>query len=205
MGLSAAQLREGIDAIAAAEPRFAQALATQGYPEPQAYPRGPATLMRAIVGQQVSVKAAASIWAKFEAAAVDPSDCARVAALDEAAMRACGFSRQKALYVGGLAQAVAAERLDFAALPEDDEAAVAALVALNGIGRWTAEIYLLFAEGRPDVFPAGDLAVQAELGRRLGEEKRPGEKRARELAARFSPHRGALATFLWHGYNTAVI
>jgi len=91
--------------------------------------------------------------------------------------------------------------LDFDALPADDEEAIARLVAVRGIGRWSAEIYLLFADGRPDIFPAGDLAVQIEFGRILGLETRPSERLTRQRAAEFAPHRGALAIFLWHHYT----
>ncbi|KPF78193.1 DNA glycosylase [alpha proteobacterium AAP81b] len=205
MGLSADQLRAGLDQIAAAEPRIAAAIARIGYPEPRIRDRGAATLMRAIVGQQVSIKAAASIYARLEAACGgDMGDHAAILATPVEALRGAGLSGMKAAYVHGLAAAIAGG-LDFGALPEDDEAALVTLTAVKGIGRWSAEIYLLFAEGRPDIFPAGDLAVQLELGRILELEKRPTEKAARLLAEPFRPHRGALAVFLWHHYNTTVI
>src|SRR3546814_8780143 len=95
--------------------------------------------------------------------------------------------------------------LDLHALPADDEAAINALVRIKGIGRWSAEIYLLFAEGRPDVWPASDLAVQIEVGRILGLPERPSEKLTRELAERWRPHRGAAAIMAWHHYNTEVL
>jgi DNA-3-methyladenine glycosylase II len=83
-------------------------------------------------------------------------------------------------------------------LPADDEAAVAQLSAVKGIGRWTAEIYLLFAEGRRDIWPAGDLAVQVEIGRILGLAEKPSERHVRQLAEPWRPHRGAAAVFAWH-------
>ncbi len=202
MGLSDARLREGLDAIAAASPPLAAALARAGYPPERIRERGPLTLMRAIVGQQVSVKAADSIWAKLDAACGGFADLSAVLEVPVEALRAAGLSRQKAAYIHALAEACVEGGLDFAALPPDDEEAIARLVAVKGIGRWSAEIYLLFADGRGDVFPAGDLAVQLELGRILGLDSRPTEKRTRELAAPFAPHRGALAVFLWHHYNT---
>jgi DNA-3-methyladenine glycosylase II len=206
MSLSADQLRTGLDALAGLEPGFAAALARAGYPEPRGRPRGSGTMMRAIVGQQVSVKAAASMWTKLEAACGgDMDDHARVAATPFDDLRAAGMSRQKAGYVHALAQAVASGQIDFGALPTDDEDAVAALTAIKGIGRWSAEIYLLFAEGRPDVFPGGDLAVQIELGKVLGLAARPTEKRTRELAEPWRPHRGALAVFLWHHYSIVAL
>jgi DNA-3-methyladenine glycosylase II len=78
------------------------------------------------------------------------------------------------------------------------------LVRIKGIGRWSAEIYLLFAEGRPDIFPAGDLAVQIELGRLLGLPERPSEKMVRAMAQAWSPWRGAAAIFAWHHYNNGI-
>lgn len=206
MSLTAEQLATSLDHIVAIEPAFAAALARRGYPEPRGNARGAGTMMRAIVGQQVSVKAAASIWARLElACGGDMDDHAAVTATPVEALRGAGLSGQKAVYVHALAAALASGALDFTALPADDEAAIAALTAIKGIGRWSAEIYLLFAEGRPDIFPAGDLAVQIELGRILGLETRPTERRTRELAEPWRPHRGALAVFLWHSYNIAAL
>jgi DNA-3-methyladenine glycosylase II len=201
MSLTAEQLRTSLDHVAAIEPALAAALADAGYPEPRGRTRGAATMMRAIVGQQVSVKAAASVWNKLEATCGgDMDDHARIAEMPIDVLRSAGLSGQKASYVQGLAQTVATGGIDFENLPADDEDAIAALTAIKGIGRWSAEIYLLFAEGRPDVFPAGDLAVQIELGKIMGLETRPTEKRTRELAEPWRPHRGALAVFLWHRY-----
>ncbi len=202
MSLTAEQLRTSLDHVAAVEPRFAEVIARIGYPEPRGRARGAGTMMRAIVGQQVSVKAAASIWNKLEiACGGDMDDHHRIIATPLEALRAAGLSGQKASYVVHLAQNVASGALDFGKLPADDDEAIAALTAVKGIGRWSAEIYLLFAEGRPDIFPAGDLAIQIELGKILGLEKRPSEKATRDLAEPWRPHRGALATFLWHSYN----
>jgi DNA-3-methyladenine glycosylase II len=206
MGLSADQLTSCLDALALGHPPVAQALAAHGYPEPRLRPRGAATMMRAIVAQQVSTKAAASIWNRLEqACGGDMDDLARVAATPFEALRAAGLSGQKASYVHALAEAVASGRIDFGALPADDEDAITLLSSVKGIGRWSAEIYLLFAEGRADIFPAGDLALQVQLGRLLGEAARPSEKRARQLAEPMRPHRGALSIFLWHNYNIVAL
>ena len=120
-------------------------------------------------------------------------------------LRAAGMSRQKAGYIRSLAQLVISGELDLGALPEDDEEAIALLTRIKGIGRWSAEIYLLFAEGRADIFPAGDLAVQIELGRLLGLPEKPSEKHLRELAEPWSPYRGAAAVLAWHSYNSSVL
>lgn len=201
MGLSAEQLCGGIDALCEREPAFAAALARAGYPEPRIRDRGYETLLRTIVGQQVSVAAAASIWKKLEDQVGDLTDPANVAAASDEALRAAGLSRQKASYARSLADEVTSGRLDLANLPEDDEEAIAALTRIKGIGRWSAEIYLLFAEGRGDIWPAGDLAVQIEIGRMLGHAERPSEKQLREWAEAWRPHRGAAAIFAWHHYK----
>jgi DNA-3-methyladenine glycosylase II len=115
------------------------------------------------------------------------------------------MSRQKAGYIRSLAELVTSGALDLANLPADDEDAIALLTKIKGIGRWSAEIYLLFAEGRADVFPAGDLAVLVELGRLLSLAQRPSEKELRELAEVWRPYRGAAAVLAWHSYNSSVL
>lgn len=199
MGIDRERLCASLDALAGIEPAFAGALARAGYPEPRISDPGFVTLLRAIVGQQVSIKAAASIWAKLDAATGGAADPVRVARTSVEDLRAAGLSGQKIAYAKSLAEEVLSGRLDFERLPEDDEDAIARLVQVKGIGRWTAEIYLLFAEGRGDVWPAGDLAVQIEIARILGlEEERPSEKAIRALAEPWRPHRGAAAVFAWH-------
>ena len=198
MGLTAEQLAASLDALGEIEPAFAAARARIGDPEPRIREPGYETLLRAIVSQQVSIKAAASILAKVEAATGSIADPARVAATGDEKLRAAGLSRQKIAYVKSLAEEVLTGRLDFARLPADDEEAIAALTRVKGIGRWSAEVYLLFAEGRTDVWPAGDLAVQCEVGRILGLAERPSEKQVRALAEPWRPHRGAAAIFAWH-------
>jgi DNA-3-methyladenine glycosylase II len=198
VGIAAESLRSSLDALAAREPKIAAALAQCGYPEPRISEPGYQTLLRAIVGQQVSVQAAASMWAKLTAAVGDPPDPRALIVASDETLRAAGLSRQKASYARSLAEEVVAGRLDFARLPADDEEAIAELVRVKGIGRWTAEVYLLFAEGRTDIWPAGDLAVQIETGRILGLEGKPTEKHIRELAEVWRPHRGAFAIFTWH-------
>lgn len=205
MGLSSEQIRQGLDALAAIEPAIARALDRVGYPEPRIRERGYATLLRTIVGQQVSVAAASSIWNKLEAAiGAGLAPEAIIAAPDEL-LRSAGLSRQKISYAKSLAELVAAGALDLAGLPQDDEDAIAQLTKVKGIGRWSAEIYLLFAEGRPDIWPAGDLAVQIEIGRIMGLAERPSEKATRSIAQNWRPHRGAAAIFSWHHYKTEVL
>lgn len=205
MGLSAGAIRQGLDAVAAIEPGIARALAIAGYPEPRIRPPGYTTLLRTIVGQQVSVAAAASIWNKLEALLGEALPPERVLAADYEALRGCGLSRQKQGYVRSLCELVSSGALDLGSLPADDEAAIADLTRIKGVGRWSAEIYLLFAEGRPDVWPAGDLAVQAGLHKLLALSERPSEKQTRALAEAWRPHRGAAAIFTWHCYNNPAL
>lgn len=205
MGLTAEQIRTGLDEVAVREPRIGMVLETAGYPEPRIRPTGYMTLLRTIVGQQVSVAAAASMWRKLEAELGEGFTPASLLARDFDTLRACGLSRQKQGYARSLCELVENGELDFDSLPADDEEAIAQLTRIKGIGRWSAEIYLLFAEGRPDIWPAGDLAVQKAIGRILGHDEMPKEKVVRELAEAWRPHRGAVAIFAWHTYNMEAI
>ena len=200
MGLTAEKLRGDLDALASRQPEVAVALEKVGYPEPRLRPRGYKTLLRTIVGQQVSVAAAASMWGKLEAELGPDFTPACVLKRDFDTLRACGLSRQKQGYARSLCELVEAGELDFDGLPADDEEAIELLTRIKGIGRWSAEIYLLFAEGRADIWPAGDLAVQEGVKRLLGLEERPAEKATRALAEDWSPQRGAMAIFTWHFY-----
>ena len=205
MGLGAEQIAQGLDHAAARHPGIAAALARVGYPEPRIREIGYRTLLRTIVGQQVSVSAAASVWARLEALLGDDMPPHDLLAADFDALRGCGLSRQKQGYARSLCDLVVAGEIDFARLPADDEEAIARLTRIKGIGRWSAEIYLLFAEGRPDIWPAGDLAVQVGLGKLLGLPERPDEKATRALAEDWRPHRGAVAIFTWHCYNNPAL
>ncbi|WP_209347029.1 DNA-3-methyladenine glycosylase 2 family protein [Pontixanthobacter sp. CEM42] len=205
MGLTTEQIKQGVDHAAAIEPAFGAALKAAGYPEPRIRPTGYRTLLRTIVGQQVSVAAAASVWNKLEIELGEDIAPDELLSRDFDALRACGLSRQKQGYARSLCELVVSEELKLDNLPEDDEDAIAELTRIKGIGRWSAEIYLLFAEGRPDIWPAGDLAVQAAMHKLLKLPERPSEKEARALAEKYSPHRGALAIFSWHCYDNPAL
>ena len=194
-------LHASLDALAEREKAFAAVLDAHGKPEPRLSEPGVETLLRTIVGQQVSVHAARSMWNKLIARLGQPVDLQRLLESSDEELREAGLSRQKAGYARSLAGLVLSGELNLAHLPEDDEEAIAQLIKIKGIGRWSAEIYLLFAEGRADVWPAGDLAVQIEIGKLLGLDERPSEKQLRELAEAWRPHRGAAAVLAWHSYN----
>jgi DNA-3-methyladenine glycosylase II len=198
-------IQEHVEALASREPAFARVVEKFGVPPPRKSEPGAHTLLRTIVGQQVSVAAARAMWSKLEAGFGMPPDLTLLLAASDEEMRAAGMSRQKAGYIRSLAELVTSRELDLGNLPEDDEEAIALLTKIKGIGRWSAEIYLLFAEGRADVFPAGDLAVMVEIGRLMGLPDKPSEKQLRELAEPWRPYRGAAAVLAWHSYNSAVL
>ena len=200
MGLTAKKLREDLDALALREPQLASALERVGYPEARVREAGFATMLRTIIGQQVSVASAASVWNKLEAELGTDFTPACLLSRDFDTLRACGLSRQKQGYARSLCELAQSGELDLHNLPADDEEAIALLTRIKGIGRWSAEIYLLFAEGRADIWPAGDLAVQEGVKRLLDLEERPGENVTRKLAEPWSPQRGSMAIFTWHFY-----
>ena len=200
MGIPTKKLHAALDMLAAIEPGIAEAIMVTGYPDERISQRGYATLLRTIVGQQVSVAAAASVWKKLEAQLGAGCPPEQLLAQNFDSLRACGLSRQKQGYARSLAELVISGALPLDALPDDDEEAIAYLTQVKGIGRWSAEIYLLFAEGRTDIWPAGDLAVQEGVGRLLKLDVRPSEKEIRVIAERWRPHRGAAAIFTWHIY-----
>ena len=202
---SVESIKAAVDELAKREEAFAAVLERHGHPEPRVSEPGATTLLRTIVGQQVSVAAARSMWAKLEAGYGAPPDLEKILNASDDELRLAGLSRQKAGYARSLAGLVLSGELDLDRLPEDDEEAIALLTKIKGIGRWSAEIYLLFAEGRTDVWPAGDLAVQIEIGKLFGLEGKPTEKKLRELAEAWRPHRGAVAVLAWHSYNSEVL
>lgn len=189
---------EGADWLAASEPRFAQALALCGPPPLRRRAAGFGALVGAIVSQQVSVASARAITARLEAAGFTAA--APIAAASEETLRAAGLSRQKARYVKALADA----NIDFDALAEaPEEAIVATLTAVPGIGRWTAEIYVMFSLGRADTFAPNDLALQEAARLLFDLPERPKEKPLRAMAEAWSPWRTVAAGMLWHYYHHA--
>jgi len=194
-------LRPALEALAAADADIAVAYGRCGLPPERGSAPGFAGLIRMIAGQQVSVASARAIIQRLEAR-VDPLTAEVFLAASDDDLRAAGFSRPKVRYGRLLAEAIAGGALDIDGLAGlDDEAAIVALTSVKGIGRWTAEIYLLFALRRPDVLPAGDLAlcVAAQHLKKL--DARPDPKTMRTLGEAWRPHRSAAARFLWHLYR----
>lgn len=204
--LSNSVLAEGIGRLAQVDPDVARALARVGYPEPRQREPGFATLLRIMVAQQLSTRSAAAIWSRVEQACKPQVTAERFLDLDDAALKAIGFSRQKTAYGRNLAEAVAGGALDLEALATArEEDAVAAIATLRGFGRWSAEIYLLFALGRADAFPVDDLGLQVGMQRLKRLTTRPTRKDMVELAEPWRPVRGCGAIFLWHFYGAATL
>lgn len=189
---------EGAAWLAARDPGFARALALVGPLPLRREPDGFAALLRAIVGQQVSVASARAIWGRLDAAGL--TDPGRMAEASDDDLRQAGLSRQKARYGRALAQA----GIDFKALRSvPDAEVVTTLVAVPGIGVWTAEIYAMFALGRADVFAPGDLALQEAARMLFALEARPTDKALRGMAEAWSPWRSVAARILWAYYRVA--
>jgi DNA-3-methyladenine glycosylase II len=192
-------LAEGIAALAV-EPVFSRILETAGPPRFRRRRNGFGTLLHIILEQQVSIDAAAAMHHRL-VGLCRPLGPETFLALDDATLRSCGFSRQKMGYARDLAAAVASGRFDFTRLvAADDEAALAELLAIRGIGRWSAEIYLLFALGRSDIWPAADLGLQMGIAEQLGLGTRPNEQELRQRGAEWRPWRSVAACLFWQSY-----
>jgi DNA-3-methyladenine glycosylase II len=189
-------MAEGAAWLAAHDPRFAAALLMTGPLPLRRRADGFSALLDAIVAQQVSVASARAIWGRMEAAGLTEQTAMAVASDD--VLRAVGLSRQKARYGRELARS----DMNFAALrTRPDAEVITALMALPGIGRWTAEIYAMFALGRADVFAPGDLALQEAARVLFDLQERPTERALREMAMAWSPWRAVAAGALWAYYR----
>lgn len=203
--LTAGHLESALDEIARRDKHIAAALETVGYPgERRLGEPSYEHFLRIIVGQQLSVKAAATIFGRIETALEGDFRPQRVLDKSDEELRSLGLSRQKISYARGLSEAVLEGSLVPSALARlPDEEVLAQITRLKGFGRWSAEMFLLFSLGRPDVWPADDLAIQAGLHRIKNMRKRPDRKRADAVARAWRPYRGAVAIFVWHYYSNA--
>jgi len=164
-------------------------------------PGGFAGLARMIVDQQVSTASAAAIWARVQAGLGEVTASSVLA--HEAGLAGLGLSGPKIRYLKALAEAERDGRIDFGALGAlDDSAAISALTGLTGVGRWSAEVYLMFCEARLDVFPAGDIALQEAIRWIDHAETRPVEAAACARAELWRPFRSVAAHLLWAGYRS---
>ena len=197
-----------LDQIAAQDADLKQALREIGYPQPRSRPMGFETMLRTLVGQQLSVSAAAAIFNRLIAGFDDqvPSPQQIMDSQDQD-LRALGLSGQKVGYIKSLSRAILEDQLNFERLSVlEDEEAIAMITAIRGFGRWSAEIYLMFAHQRADLWPADDLALQVGLMRLKGLDERPKKRKVSEpLIENWRPYRSAGALFLWHLYGSATL
>ncbi|MCV0414243.1 MAG: DNA-3-methyladenine glycosylase [Brevundimonas sp.] len=197
-----AQIAAARDSLAAADPALARAHAQTPVFEWRLRPGGYEGLFRMIVEQQVSVAAAASIWARTVEGLGGEVTAQAVLAHDVETLRTFGLSGQKARYGREIALAQVEGRIDLEHMQTlSDEAAIAALTAIKGVGKWTAETYLMFCEGRLDVFPGGDVALQEAMRWADRADLRPREKQAYARAEIWRPWRGVAAHLLWGWYG----
>jgi DNA-3-methyladenine glycosylase II len=203
--LDDASLQLAVEALAARDPDLGGIVARHGSPPLWAREPGFETLVQIILEQQVSLGSALAAVGRLRSALrVDASarlTPTAVIELGEEAMRAAGLTRQKAGYLVGLASDMTTGRLDLAAVAAgSDEDARTALMIVAGIGGWTADIYLLMALGRPDVWPDGDLALAGAMRRTKGLAALPNREEQQAIAAAWQPWRAVAARILWHAY-----
>lgn len=196
--LDTASIIQSLGALAERHERIARALAQVGYPEERRRDHSFETLVRIVVGQQVSVAAANSINKKLVDALEGHLTATAVLDASEELLRSAGLSRQKVNYIQSLATAEATGALVLESLSElSDEDAVAVITNIKGFGEWSAHMYLMFSLGRPDIWPVGDLAVREGFKRIQGLEERPSAGKLKPMGEDFRPHRSALAMLCW--------
>jgi DNA-3-methyladenine glycosylase II len=199
--LTRATLADAVRELTARDRVLASIVRAHGPPPLWARPAGFRTLVRIILEQQVSLAAAATLFARLSASVPGGFTPAAVLAVGPAGFRALGVTRQKSAYLCALAEHVASGRLRLSTLGRAPDAEAAAeLQRVPGIGPWSASIYLLMALRRPDVWPPGDLALHVALARARGLERPPTSEEAARYARRWAPHRAVAARILWHGY-----
>ncbi len=199
--LDASSLARATRRLAAADAGLGRIVDARGLPPLWARPGGFRTLARIILEQQVSLASAATLFRRLDRNIDGGMRAAAIADVGVAGLRRLGVTRQKARYLASLAEQVTSGVLDLRAVSRlDDQAAEARLIALPGIGPWSAAIYLLMALRRPDVWPRGDLALHVALARLRGQSKLPSSEAAARYAERWRPWRSVAARILWHDY-----
>ncbi len=197
------KLRAQLRTLAKKDGDLAAGLEQVGYPQTRIRPEGLETLLSIIVGQQISTEAASAVMARVRALLPTISNRALLA-LPDNALRNAGLSNRKVEYTLGLARAIECGELQLDKFRDlDDDSVVKHITALRGLGRWSAEIYLMFSLQRDDVFPADDLALQVALQKLKRMRARPTPKKARDRIAHWAPYRTAGSLFLWHYYRGA--
>ena len=199
-------LAAALEALATRDADIAHALKLHGMPAPRRREPGFATLVDIVVAQQVSTRAAATVRERIEVAAGGRVTPVSLLALGQTGLRTAGLSGRKAQYVLGLATAVENGKFDIDGLTElDDEEVVEIITSQRGLGQWSADIYMLFALGRPDIMPAGDLALQVGYRMLRKSNTKPDAALLLTASEEWRPLRGAAAILLWHIYGKATL
>lgn len=194
-------IQKALQGIAAIDDDMAKALNDCGYPAPRLRPTGFETFLNTIVSQQVSTKAAATVWGRVTNL-MSTIEAEALLDLPSQALRDAGLSKRKVDYAQGLAEAIISADFEPEALTKmGDAEAIAKITRLRGFGPWSAEIYLMFSLGRQDIFPADDLILLTSLQKLKNLPVRPTPKKARDMIQHWSPWRSSGSLFLWHYYQ----
>ena len=194
-------IKKGLNEIAKLDKDIAEVLPIYGYPEPRIRPSGIETFFSIVVGQQLSTHAAAAIMKKSRAL-IPKFTAASISNKTEEELRGVGLSKQKIVYVKGMAEAILNDSFNPDTLQYlDDKTAIQTITALKGFGPWSAEIYLMFSLQREDIFPSGDLALLIALQKLKGLDEKPTPKQAQKIIEHWSPWRSVGSLFLWHYYH----
>ncbi|MEH6455333.1 MAG: hypothetical protein V7749_03365 [Cocleimonas sp.] len=194
-------IKQGLDEIALIDKDVANALSTFGYPEPRIRPVGIETFFSIVVGQQLSTHAAAAIMVRARELLPELTP-ENILSKNDEDLRGVGLSKQKIVYVKGMANAILNKEFDPSALQDlDDKTAIETITALKGFGPWSAEIYLMFSLQREDVFPSGDLALLIAIQKLKRIDQKPTPKEAQKIIQHWSPWRSVGSLFLWHYYH----
>lgn len=199
-------VHDGLKALAAEHDEIAFAINRVGIPKTRHSAPGFPTLLATIIGQQLSVKAASAIRGRVWALMDGSPCCSSFLSLDWNDLRSAGLSARKIEYAMDLAQAVHTGALPLMELKTlDDETATEMLTKIRGFGPWSAKIYLMFSEGRQDIYPPGDLALEKGLQILLSLPEKPTVKQGIELTKKYTPHRSAVCLILWALYGSATL
>jgi len=193
---------DGVAHLRALDPRWARIIEEIGPCRLEPRPDRFGALVRAIIGQQISSKAARSIDGRLRGLAGEPHAPAPLLAIGEEGLRSCGLSGVKSRYVLNLARAIHDGEIPLGEVHAwDDEQVIAALTSIKGIGPWTAEMFLIFALGRQDILSVGDLGIRVGLKNFYGLEQLPGPRECRELTEAWRPYRTIAMCYLWRGID----
>lgn len=188
------------------DPELERIIQLVGYPPPRRVEPGFSTLAKVINSQMLSTQSAAAIWRRVEDECDGDVSEKNILSVSNTKLRACGLSARKQEYIVSLAEMVNSKILNLDQMPGySDEELIKSLVAVRGIGLWSAQIYAMFALGRRDFYPAKDLALQVAIEKYLKLDSRPTHKEVEEFSIRWSPHRSAVALLMWRYYGSTTL